>query len=327
MIRKLALLAGEGRRELGDMPRSELPALAGRRRDGYVWVALVDPDPAEIEEFARLFGLHPLAVADAVSGRQQPKIQAYQDHLFIVLWGLMEGGGLLEVAIVPTFIFVREGVLVTVQRQGMGSAPDLGPILEDAVGTVGSGAVGGLYAIMRSFVEVYTRVADRIETELEVLEAQVFDERLRERDRRIYALRKRIGRIQRAISGLSVALQASGQHLAGLRMGHERIEPYFRDLIEDLAATNQLVNDQDRALDGVLASHQNNVSIRQNSDMRKISAYAALLSVPAVLSALFSFSFQYMPGVDWPYSWEVVVAAIIVIDVLLFVAFKRRDWL
>ncbi len=328
MIREIADVSRAGRVSLLDRPRQELGKLAGaRRRDGFVWVSLVDPDEAELGEFARLLGLHPLATADAVTGKQQPKIQAYEEHLFVVIWGLSQSDKLFKIAISPTFLFVRDGLIVSVQRHGERGCPDLGPVLDDAFDELGHGVLAALYAIMRSFVEVYTDVADRVEAELEALETQVFDARTREDDRRIYGLRKQIGRIQRAVSGMSVALQTSQEHLAGLSVGRERVEPYFRDLLDDLAGTNQLVSDQDRALDGVLASPQNNFSTQQNADPRKIRAFPALLSVPAVLAGIFGMNFQNLPGVSWDFGWEVLIAVIIVLDAILFIAFKRRHWL
>lgn len=329
MIEEIAEFHGGQRESLVDSPHATLPKriLTAKRRGGFVWISLIEPNAAEFSEFADLLGLHPLAAGDAVSGKQQPKIQAYDEHLFVSLRALTGADRFLDIAIAPTFLFVREGLLITVQHNRGSDAAGFGAVLDDAAAGIDHGVVGALYAIMRSHVEVYTEVADRIETELEKLENQVFDERVREGDRQIYRLRKQIGRIQRAISGMSVALETSKEHLSNLTVGHEPVEPYFRDLIDDLAGTNQLVADQDRALDGVLASHQNNVAILQNADTRKISAFAALLSVPAVLAGIFGMNFKNLPGVDWTYGWEVLIAVIVVLDIVLFLAFKRRHWL
>ncbi len=161
-----------------DLAHARLPGLveAARARGGFVWVPLVDPDAAELGEFATLLGLHPLAVADAVSGRQQPKIQVYEEHLFVVLWGLTDADRFLDIAIAPTFLFVRDGLLLTVEHHRGDDAGVLATALDGVGAEVEHGVVGALYAVMRRFVEVYTGVADRIETELEALESSVFDE-------------------------------------------------------------------------------------------------------------------------------------------------------
>jgi len=95
----------------------------------------------------------------------------------------------------------------------------------------------------------------------------------------------------------------------------------------DLAATAQLVSDQGIALDGVVSSHESNISNQQNDDTRKISAFAALLSVPTVLAGLFGMNFKNLPGVSWTYGWEALIAVVVILDVLMFINFKRRHWL
>ncbi len=321
---------GDGRREsLTGLPLGQLPSTIDRlaKLGGFVWISLDDPDAAELESLGALLGLHPLAVADAASGRQQPKIQSYEEHLFVVLWMLIRPADSDEVTIAPTFLFVRDGLLVSVRRGGGAGQHDFSAMLDAAFAELGHGAVGALYAIMHGIVEGYTEVTDLMESDLETLETQVFAEETTENVRQIYRMRQQIGRVQRAISGMSVSLGVSREHLRDLIVGHERVEPYFQDLIDDLVGTNQLIGDQDRALDGVLASHENNVAVRQNNDTRKISAFAALLSVPAVLAGLFGMNFTNLPGVSWAFGWEVLVAVIVVIDVVMYVMFKRRRWL
>lgn len=297
------------------------------KRGGFVWIGLHDPDEAALRELADLFKLHPLAVADAVSGKQQPKVQMYDEHLFVVLWALVYPKLSEQFTIGQTFLFVRDGLIITVQRNGGADEMDFGAVLEATHADLDHGVLGAFYGIVNSVVAGYTEVADHIESELEGLEEQVFDRHARDNVRRIYRLRQQIGKAQRAVAGLSVSLETSREQLSDLTVGHEKIDPYFRDILSDLVGTNQLIGDQDRALDGVLASHENNEASRQNEDTRKISAIAALLSVPAVLAGLFGMNFQNLPGVDWQYGWETLVAVILIIDGVMFGSFKKRHWL
>jgi magnesium transporter len=297
-----------------------------RRSGGFVWIGIEDPDEKEMATFAEALGLHPLAVADSVTGKQQPKVQSFDEHLFIVMWMLHERrSGKLEVG--ELFLFVRDGLLLTVQR-GMGRHPlDLASILDATETKLEGGAVGGLYGIMANVSNHYSDLASDVEDKLEKFEADVFDRSRDEDGDAIYRLRQQIGKLQRAVSSLAKSLETSRDHLSDLAVGNRTIEPYMRDLLDDLAGTAQLVSDQGVALDGVLSSHENNVASQQNIDTRKISAIAALLSVPAVLAGLAGMNFKNLPGVTWVYGWETLVGVILVIDVAMYINFKRRDWL
>lgn len=110
-------------------------------------------------------------------------------------------------------------------------------------------------------------------------------------------------------------------------MGSDEIVPYLHDLLDDAAGTAALINNQSRALDAILSSHENNVAARQNQDMRTISAFAALLALPTLIAGLYGMNFKNIPLVQWQYGWLVIGAAIIVVDVVIYLMFKRRHWL
>jgi magnesium transporter len=299
---------------------------AAKRGGGFVWIGLEDPDEKEMRDLAEQLGLHPLAVMDAITGKQQPKVQSFTEHLFVVMWVLTRTRG-AGVRVGGLFLFIREGMLLTVQRD-LGKRPlDLASILGATETQLQSGAVGGMYGIMANGADQYSDLASEVEVTLEKLEKQVFDSSTKEDGEEIYRLRQEIGKLQRAVSSLAKALETSRDHLDQLAVGNSRIAPYLRDLSDDLAGTAQLVSDQSSALDGVVSSHENNVASQQNIDTRKISAIAALLSVPAVLAGLFGMNFKNLPGVSWTFGWEALTAAIIVIDVVMFISFRRRRWL
>ncbi|MEJ1230548.1 MAG: CorA family divalent cation transporter [Galbitalea sp.] len=306
--------------------RPQSTIAAAKRAGGFVWIGLEDADEAELAGFAAALGLHPLAVDDAATGKQQPKIQSFDEHLFVVIWVLGQGrNGQLGVG--ELFLFVRDGLLLTVQRNLGRHALDLPRILETTEAALSGGVVAALYGIMANVANTYSDIASDVETTLEELERQVFDTSQRDDGERIYRLRRQIGKLQRAVASLARALETSREHLSSLVIGDRRIEPYLRDLLDDLAGTAQLVSDQGSALDGVVSSHESNVASRQNEDTRKISAIAALLSVPAVLAGLYGMNFKNLPGVDWTYGWEALLGAIVILDLIMFVNFKRRHWL
>jgi magnesium transporter len=303
------------------------PAIAAAKRTGgFVWIGLEDPDEKEMAELTDQIGLHPLAVLDATTGKQQPKIQSFDEHLFVVMWLLHElRSGQLEVG--ELFLFVREGMLVTVQREMGSHSLDIRQILTTAETPVATGPVGGLYGIMTDVSNTYSDLASDVEHDLERLETDVFDQNKVEDGAKIYRLRQKLGKMQRAVSSLAKALETSKERVGDLAVGNKALEPYLQDLLDDLAGTAQLVSDQGVALDGVVSSHENNVASRQNDDTRKISAFAALLSVPTVLAGLFGMNFKNLPGVNWVFGWEALAALIVVLDIVMYVNFKRRHWL
>ena len=302
------------------------PIAAARRAGGFVWIGLEDPDEKEMKALAEQLNLHPLATLDAVNGKQQPKIQSYNEHLFVVMWLLHESRS-SRLSVGELFLFVKDGVLVSVQRNMAKHPLDIAEILDATETSLQGGAAGGLYGVMANVANHYSDLASDVERDLEQLERQVFDQDATDDAATMYRLRQELGKLQRAVSSMAKALETSRERVDDLAVGNKALAPYLRDLLDDLAGTAQLISDQGVALDGVVASHENNVASQQNDDTRKISAFAALLSVPTVLAGLFGMNFKNLPGVSWTYGWEALLALVIVLDTAMFINFKRRHWL
>ena len=163
--------------------------------------------------------------------------------------------------------------------------------------------------IMADLVDGYAKAAADVETDLEELEVQVFSESTPEDHRRIYEIRKDIGRIDRAVSSIAAALRESTRRLEATKVGREEIVPYLHDLLDDAAGTAALINNQSRALDAILSSHENNVAARQNKDMRTISAFAALLALPTLIAGVYGMNFKNLPLVQWQFGWIAIEPA------------------
>ncbi|WP_162564225.1 MULTISPECIES: CorA family divalent cation transporter [Microbacterium] len=309
--------------ELEDVP-SKLRRV--RRRDRFVWLHLVEPDEETVRQARDVLGIHPTAVADVVSRRQQPKVQKFDEHLFVMLWNVLrtDDDALL---LGETYLYIGEGWLLTVQRGNGGELPDLPKLLADAPSDAHSDTMPAAYTIMAQIVDGYAKAAADIETALEELEEQVFSESGREDHRRIYRIRKKIGRVDRAVSSIAAALHESTRHLETLKVGSEQIVPYLHDLLDDAAGTAALINNQSKGLDAILSSYENNVAARQNQDMRTISAFAALLAVPTLIAGLYGMNFENIPLVQWQYGWVAIGLAIVTLDLIIYGLFKRRRWL
>jgi len=306
-------------------PKTALSAV--KRSGGFVWIGLEDPDADELAPFVELLGLHPLAVKDALTGKQQPKIQVYPGHLFVVLWALSEQSRSRTSSVGEVFLFLSDNLLLSVQRD-FGKHPlNIPEIFEGQETVLREGALGAMYGVMTHIANTYSNQASDIEEELEKLEQQVFDQSKPENSERLYRLRLHIGKLKRAVSSIEAAWKKSEDHLSGLTIDHANLAPYVNDLLDDLSGTSQLIADQGAAIEGLLSSHENNVASQQNVDTRKISAIAALLSVPAVLAGLAGMNFKNLPGITWQYGWEALVLIILAIDAAMYMAFRRRGWL
>jgi magnesium transporter len=311
--------------EYAEDPHGALAAAKGS--EGFLWIGLSNPNLNDIAPFAEAFELHPLAVSDVVTGNQQPKAQNYPTHLFVSLWCvsdrlLANPGDLNEL-----FLFVSDDLLLTVVRHESRATVDLQEMMTSTRGPIHEGSFGALYTVMACISQQYAALAGVIETELERLESEVFDAGTTDNAQRIYRLRQQIGRLHRAVSGLARSLATSKEHLGEVISDHPQLQPYTANLLDDIIATGEIISDQSSALDSVISSHENNVSSQQNIDTRKISAIAALLSVPAVLAGLAGMNFKNLPGANWDYGWVALVAIMVIVDAAMFVNFKHRNWL
>ncbi|NEN05831.1 hypothetical protein G3T36_08090 [Diaminobutyricibacter tongyongensis] len=295
---------------------------------GFAWVDVSDADAAGMIELGNELGLHPLSVEDATASRLKPKVQWFEQHLFIVMWEIGNAFSPDEPRITETFIFARPGLLVTVQRgTGRQERVDLSSVLDNAPTGLRGGVMSGVHAIVANIIDGYIVAASLNESELEELEEQVFDETIRDDPQRIYRLRKRIGKVTRAVSTLSIAFSNNKGRLDELTGGNRDLEPYVQDLIDDLAGVSQLGADQESALESVIATHENAIASEQGVDSRKISAIAAMLAIPAVISGLYGMNFQNLPGTNLAYGWVGITVVIILIEAWAYIRLRNRGWL
>jgi magnesium transporter len=309
---------------LADVPNAVAEA---KRQDGFIWLHLVDPSATDIDEACETLGIHPIAAKDIRSGLQQPKLQKLDENLFVVLWSVLRSPGSNDVILGQTYLCIGESWLLTVQRGEGGVPTDLHELLENAPEDLRGGAMAAAYTIMDDIVNGYARAAADVEDALEELEEQVFDDSTSEDHHRIYRVRKNIGRVDRAVSSIAASFRESTRHLEAMAGGNEHILPYLHDLLDDTAGTTALINNQSKGLDAILSSHENNVAARQNQDMRTISAFAALLALPTLIAGLYGMNFKNLPLVQWQYGWIVIGGVIVVVDVVIYLMFKRRHWL
>ena len=193
--------------------------------------------------------------------------------------------------------------------------------------TPAHGLATAAFLVLDDLCAEYAALTDQIEDELEEIERQVYDDAVVESRTRIYRLRQQIGKAGRAVASLARSLESSHDHFLSVSVAGHEVEPYVRDLLDRLTGTAEVLHDQSSTLDAVVASHENNSAARQNDDVRRISAIAALLSVPALTAGIFGMNFGDLPLVKTPLGWVWVLGAAALVDVVVVLLFRRRRWL
>jgi magnesium transporter len=328
-----------GRRRPGRVPLDEAGEVA-RSTDGFVWIGLQQPTAEDIAVVAAEFSLPALAVEDAVKAHQRPKLEVYDEVVFVVLKPVryIDHEEVVEVSEIA--IFVGRGFVVTV-RHGESTVLarvraelDRGP--SDLL-ALGPTAV--LYRAADLVVDGYEQTIEGINEDVDSVEAQVFSDDEGDHARRIYDLKREVAEFRRAVLPLGAPLHrlVSG----GVPGIDKAAAPYFRDVHDHLLRTGDAIEAHDRLLSDVLqadmsrlsvrqsqiALRQNEVTARQNEDMRKISAWAAIALVPTAVAGIYGMNFDNMPELRWQYGYFAVLGVMVALCVGLYLLFRRNGWL
>ncbi len=317
----------QGVRRGGDQPLEH--ALEASREQGcFVWIGLFEPTPSEFYAVRREFGLHDLAVEDAVKAHQRPKLEVYGDDLFVVLKTARYVEVFETVEFSEIQAFVGASYIITV-RHGKGSAlAEVRKQLEGDPEQMRRGPIAVLHAVVDRVVDDYEPVIDGLDNDVREIEVDVFDADRPGRvdpTRRIFKLKREVLDFHRHSKPLSEAL-------ARLQSGvvphcSRDMAEYFRDVQDHvLRVVAEIENFRD-LLSDALNANLSQVSVRQNDDMRKISAAVAVGAVPTVVGAIYGMNFEHMPELDWRYGYPAVLLLTGAICWLLYRRFKRAGWI
>ncbi|MFF1697929.1 magnesium/cobalt transporter CorA [Streptomyces sp. NPDC058257] len=323
----------EGRRTECEADFSDALDEARGAGDAFVWVGLYEPTEEEFNEVSREFGLHPLAVEDALKAHQRPKLEVFDDSLFVVLKPVMYEADSDAVSSGEVMVFVGDAFVVTV-RHGEGSP--LGVVrhrLEAEPDMLRHGPTSVLYAVADATVDHYLDVAGELQTDLEELEAEVFSPESggsRNTASRIYRFKRQIVEFRRATGPLAMPmmrLSGAGPFSPDVPFVKGAAQPFFRDVSDHLTRVNDWVDSLDRLVSDILSAHLAQMSVRQNDDMRKISAWAAMAAVPTMIAGVYGMNFDHMPELHWLWSYPAVILLMVALEFFLYRQFKRRGWL
>jgi magnesium transporter len=310
-----------------------------RERHGMAWIGLYRPDVAEIRSVAKEFDLHPLAVEDAIAAHQRAKLERYGTTLFIVLRPARYLDDAERVEFGELHVFTGRDFVVTIRQA---ETPDLGRVrdrLERAPELLRLGPEAVLYAILDQVVDEYAPVVAGLENDIDEIEDQLFkgDPAV---SRRIYELSREVIEFQRAthpLLDMLTSLEAGFEKYKvdlelqrSLRDVHdhairivERADS-FRALLQNaLTVQTTLVGQQQNEEMRSLTE----ASLAQNEEVKRISAWAAILFAPTLVGTIYGMNFDHMPELHWLLGYPYALALMLVTSVTLYLVFKRRSWL
>jgi magnesium transporter len=296
------------------------------REDGvFAWIGLHEPTAEEFESVRREFNLHELAVEDAIRAHQRPKLEFYGDSFLMVLktarW-IDDGEETLGLG--EILVFVGNGFIISVSH-GDAALDDVRLEMEQRPDLLTHGPSAALYAIVDRVVDDYVPVLDELDSAIRDTETEVFSPSRSNPAGRIYQLKRAV----LDLLGVVMPLVPEMEKLSAAE--HALIDadmrPYFRDIHDHLLRDSVQLQGFRELLTNVLAANLTQASVRQNEDVRKISAWAAIIAVPTAIAGIYGMNFKYMPELNWRIGYPLVLAVIAIICFYLYRRFRRVGWL
>jgi magnesium transporter len=295
------------------------------RPGDFVWIGLFEPSAHEIEDVAIAFGLHPLAVEDAVKAHQRPKLDLYEDSLFLSLktiWYVDEEDA-VETGEIN--VFMGSDFVVTVRHGEGAELRHARSVLESRAHLLAHGPAAVVYAVCDLVVDTYVTVASALEIDVDEIEASVFSEERTRDSARIYVLKRELAEMRRAVLPLRAPIRrfTEGQ----VPMVAAEAAPFFRDVGDHLSRVAESLDSLESLLSAAFEAHLANISVRQNEDMRTISAGVGLVAVPTLIAGIYGMNFEHMPELHWMFGYPLAILLMVLSSWGLWIFFRRSGWL
>jgi magnesium transporter len=315
----------DGAREPVEGDLHDALQVARSRGDSFIWIGLHEPLADELEKVAKEFDLHPLAIEDAVKAHQRPKVEQFDDSTFVVLKTVRYDEASQQIDLGDVMLFLGDSFIVSV-RHGQGRAlKEVRRRLEQDARLLACGPSAVLYLICDAIVDDYSEVSLAVEADIEEVEARVFSPERSNEAARIYNLKREVIEFRRGVRPLvgpmTTLAEGLNPHV------DEHLQPFFRDVADHATRVSEQVDGFDDLLTSVLNGNLAQVSVQQNADMRRISAWVAIVAVPTMIAGIYGMNFDHMPELGWRYGYPLALALMAGICLVLYRAFKRSGWL
>lgn len=290
----------------------------------FVWIGLHDPQPDLLYTMQREFGLHELAVEDALHAHQRPKLEAYGNTLFIVLRTAQMKEHNIELG--ETHFFIGANFLITVRHGSSKTYTDVRTRCESSPNLLKKGPGFALYAVMDSIVDQYFPVMDALEEELGELEDKIFHEKAsRETTESVYRLKRQLMGVKQAVSPLIDVCNRLMRF--DLNVIDEETRPYFRDIYDHAIRINEMIDNQRELLSTAMETNFSLISISQSEVSKKFAGWAALIGIPTMIVGIYGMNFRHMPELNWEYSYPVIMIITFGLCAVLYFRLKKSGWL
>jgi magnesium transporter len=313
----------------------------GRRRDGhvdlehaydvrrepgnFVWIGLYEPTEREFDSLRREFKLHPLAVEDAIHAHQRPKLEVYDDMVFLVLKTARYVDPTEVIELGELLVFLGDDYIITVRHGEASSLKEVRESLERDPDHLRRGPGAALHAILDRVVDDYGPAIAGLETDIDEVEEELFSGDRINPAERIYRLQREVLHFRKATAPLVEPIERLAQgHYEQI---HPEIREYFRDVNDHLIRTRDQLDAMRDLLSGSLQANLAQVTVRQNDDVRRISAWVAIIAVPTAIAGIYGMNFEHMPELTWEFGYPAAVLLMATICTLLYRYFKRAGWL
>lgn len=317
-----AYVYGDGKR-LREIDINAPPSLELKAGE-FAWIGLLEPSADELAILQERFGLHPLAVEDALNAQQMPKVDVYGDQLFVVArTAHLEDQ---EIGYGETDIFVGRDHIITVRHGSARAHLELRHQLEAAPTHLKHGADYILHAVLDFIVDGYFPIVDAIEEEVLAMERYALDAFLsRGEVTRIFNLRRELMRFRRVLGPMEEVASRLEHH--DMPCVDADVRPYFRDVRDHVRRVASMVEGLREVLSSVFEASTLLEQQRQGAITRRLAAWAAILAVPTAIAGIYGMNFDVMPELRWKYGYYLVVGVIVVVCTFLYSRFKRSNWL
>ena len=311
--------------------RTEVQKLTAAGTQAFVWIGLHEPDERHMQSVAEVYGLHPLVVEDAVHAHQRPKIERYDDTLFLVLKTVNyvphESVDLAH-EIVETgeiMVFVGSDFVITVRHGDHTGLATLRHRLEQERTPLTLGPYGVMHAIADHIVDTYRWVTEAMESDIDAIEEATFSPQTKTDIEPIYLLKREVVELRRAVYPLTDALARMATQDRDLLS--KEILRQMRDVMDHQSLAADRIAAYDELLSSLVQAALARVGMQENLDMRKISAWAAMAAVPTAIAGIYGMNFENMPELSWQWGYPAVLLLMVSICGFLYRTFRRNHWL
>ncbi len=300
-------------------------------QNAFVWIGLHEPDEHQMQAVAEVFCLHPLAVEDAVHAHQRPKLERYDNTLFLVLKTVNyvpHESVALAREIVETgeiMVFVGPDFVVTVRHGDHSGLAGVRRKMEDEHKQLALGPYAVMHAIADHVVDSYLEVSRLMECDVDAIEEETFSSTHKTEIEQIYMLKREVVELRRAVSPLSVELgRIHSEHKDLLS---KEVLRYMRDVVDHQTHAADAIASYDEMLTSLVQAALAKVGMQQNTDMRKISSWVAIAAVPTMIAGIYGMNFEYMPELDEQWGYPAVLTGIASVCIVLHRNFRKNGWL